>query len=634
MAMLTEAPVFDYRSVREWLELAESGKLVLPNFQRRFAWDPKRVAAYLMALLENKPTGLFLVLKADSPPQFKSRAIHGVNLPEGSTPQELLLDGQQRLTSLWGALTGRYVRVTPKTETPKRFFIRVADMIDGDMEVIEILYRAPNWKNAPSRQYRDHLVPVDIFWDDPDRSASEASAMQEWCKAAIGGEDDGTSRFHRLWDSLGTLKERLVWTPRLPYCSLVSSTTASTAIEIFVGVNENALTLKTIQVRIADIQAEYDVYLEDRCDRLLSECTEMRHYFPVRPAAARTAVAEWMLKVACLKVGQGGRAPKDSHYRDAAHEMFAGRNEGEKRERLDRLGTDLSSALRFVCEQGAVIEETLPAWPPVHVIAALQEDLRECDGDRRTKADQLLNAYLWRAFVTDRYRADANNRLLEDFRALRSCLAVLREGQDPLRDGLVKVPAFDEVLWPLPDAGRLCERVTWIKGRGHLGRAVVAATLAREPLDWVTGAKLDCDTVRGLHVAGKLLWEHIFPVKTFEPEVGNKVKHGLNGVIMTRGDRPAGQERNPDRFIRWIRGRIKAHDGLDVRRRVESHLVPYGSLVDNGGSAGSQPAPNYRYHSFLHDRATRIADEFARLTKLPRGLGAVRRWRVPREAPE
>ena len=90
-------------------------------------------------------------------------------------------------------------------------------------------------------------MPVDIFWDDPDRSATDASAMQEWCKAATGGEDDGTSRFHRLWDSLGTLKERLVWTPRLPYCSLVSSTTASTAIEIFVGVNENALTLKTIQ---------------------------------------------------------------------------------------------------------------------------------------------------------------------------------------------------------------------------------------------------------------------------------------------------------------------------------------------------------------------------------------------------
>ena len=245
-----------------------------------------------------------------------------------------------------------------------------------------------------------------------------------------------------------------------------------------------------------------------------------------------------MLKVACLKVGQDGRAPKDSHFRDAAHELFAGRNEGKKRERLDGLGADLSSALRFVCEQGAVIEETLPAWPPVHVIAALQEDLRECDGDRRTKADQLLKAYLWRAFVTDRYRADANNRLLEDFRALRSCLAVLREGQGLSSDGFVKIPAFDEVLWPLPDAGRLCEKVTWIKGKGHLGRAVVAATLAREPLDWVTGARLDRDSVRGLHVAGRLLWEHIFPVKAFEPEVGNKIKHGLNGVIMTKGDRP------------------------------------------------------------------------------------------------
>ena len=635
MAILTESPVFHHRSVREWLELAANGKVVLPNFQRRFAWDPKRVAAYLMALLESKPTGLFLVLKSDSPPQFRSRPIHGVTLPEGSTPQELLLDGQQRLTSLWGALTGCYVRVTPKKETPKRFFIRVADMIH-DLEVLEILSRAPGWKKAPERQYQDNLVPTDIFWDDPGRSTADASAMQKWCKAAVGGGDgDDTSRFHRLWDNLGTLKERLVWAPRLPYCSLVSNTTASTAIEIFVGVNENALTLKAIEVRIADVQAEYDVYLEDRAGRLLSTCTEMRHYFPAKPAAARTAVAEWMLKVACLKVGTDGRAPKDSHYRDAADEMFAGRDDAEKGERLDCLEADLSSALRFVCNQGAVIEETLPAWPPVHVIAALQEDLRDCDADTGAKVDQLLKAYLWRAFVTDRYRADANNRLLGDFRALRSCLAALRDGQglSSEESGVLSIPAFDEIRWPVPDAERLYERVTWIKGKGHLGRAVVAATLAREPLDWVTGETLDRESVRRLHSDGELTWEQIFPAKTFEPEVGNKIKKGLNGVIMVKGDRPAGHDRNPDRFVAWIRDRIKPRDSFEVNRRVESHLVPYGALGGNKASGGPQTAPSYRYHSFLHDRATRIAGEFARLTKLPWDLEAVGRRKAARGVP-
>ena len=636
MAILTESPVFHHRSVREWLELAASGQVVLPNFQRRFAWDPKRVAAYLMALLESKPTGLFLVLKSDSPPQFRSRPIHRVTLPKGSRPQELLLDGQQRLTSLWGALTGCYVQVTPRKETPKRFFIRVADMIH-DLEVLEILYRAPNWKKAPERQYRDNLVPTDIFWDDPGRSTADASAMQKWCEAAVGGGDgDDTSRFHRLWDSLGTLKERLVWAPRLPYCSLVSSTTASTAIEIFVGVNENALTLKTIEVRIADVQAEYDVYLEDRAGRLLSKCTEMKHYFPAQPAAARTAVAEWMLKVACLKVGTDGRAPKDSHFRDAAQEMFASRDDTDKGERLDCLEADLSSALRFVCDQGAVIEETLPAWPPVHVIAGLQEDLRDYDTARSAKANQLLNAYLWRAFVTDRYRADANNRLLEDFRALRLCLAALHDGQDlsSNESGVPSIPAFDEILWPLPNADRLCQRVTWIKGKGHLGRAVVAATLAREPLDWVTGVTLDRESVRRLHATGDLTWEQIFPAKTFESEVGSKIKRGLNGVVLVKGDRPAGQDRNPDKFVGWIRDRIKPHDGFEVRRRVESHLVSYAALEGNGTSRASRATPSFRYHSFLNDRAARIADEFARLAKLPRGLEAVGRRKAAPGVPE
>ena len=629
--MLTEAPVFHYRSVREWLDRAISGKLALPNFQRRFAWDPKRVAAYLMALLECKPTGLFLVLQSDSPPQFRSRPIHGVTLADVGTPKELLLDGQQRLTSLWGALTGHYVHATPKKETPKRFFLRVADIVQGDMEVLEILYRAPSWKRAPGRQYRDHIVPVDIFWDDPGRSTSDASAMHEWCKAALGGSDDyDTSQFHRLWDNIGTLKERLVWAPQLPFCSLGASTTASTAIEIFVGVNENALTLKTIEVRIADVQAEYDVYLEDRASRLLSRCAETRHYFPQSPAAARTAVAEWMLKVACLKVGADGRAPKDSHFRDAAQEMFAGRDDAEKSERLDRLEADLSSALRFVFDQGAPIEETLPAWPPVHVIASLQEDLRDCDADTRATADQLLQAYLWRAFVTERYRADANNRLLEDFRALRLCLGALREGRDLSGDRIetLSIPVFDEVVWPLPDARRLCQRVTWIKGKGHLGRAVVAATMAREPLDWVTGVTLDGHAVRRHHSAGELVWEQIFPAKTFEPEVGNKIKHGLNGVVLIKGERPMGQDRDPDSFVGWLRDRIRPRDNFEVRRRVESHLVPYRSLLADRAGGGAQATPSYRYHSFLNERAVRLEGAFARLTKTPRGLEAVGRQRM------
>ena len=125
MPFLNTPPIYDSRSVKDWLEMADRGEVLLPNFQRSFVWKPKQTADYLMALLENRPTGILLVLEATDPLQFKSRFLHGhdftrdVSTETGKQPRELVLDGQQRLTSLWGALRGT---------ADKRYFIRVIDL--------------------------------------------------------------------------------------------------------------------------------------------------------------------------------------------------------------------------------------------------------------------------------------------------------------------------------------------------------------------------------------------------------------------------------------------------------------------------------------------------------------------------
>ena len=53
MPVLNTPPIYDSRSVKDWLEMADRGEVLLPNFQRSFVWKPKQTADYLMALLEN-----------------------------------------------------------------------------------------------------------------------------------------------------------------------------------------------------------------------------------------------------------------------------------------------------------------------------------------------------------------------------------------------------------------------------------------------------------------------------------------------------------------------------------------------------------------------------------------------------
>jgi len=79
----------------------ERGQYFLPEFQRGFRWTPEQVKQYLQSLYREYPTGSFLVWKAKLPSKVK-----GVADGEKRRDTRLLLDGQQRLTSLYTLLRG------------------------------------------------------------------------------------------------------------------------------------------------------------------------------------------------------------------------------------------------------------------------------------------------------------------------------------------------------------------------------------------------------------------------------------------------------------------------------------------------------------------------------------------------
>ncbi len=195
----------------------------------------------------------------------------------------------------------------------------------------------------------------------------------------------------------------------------------------------------------------------------------------------------------------------------------------------------MDAALRFTAARGGATKRILPAWPPVHVIAALQEDLRQLDADMRRTAGRVLSAYLWRGFLTERYAKLANTRLHEDYTGLRAYIRAMAsarrrgDAEPPLDD----ISIFDEGEYPLPDTRELT-RAGWIGTASRLGRAIAAVAMQGSPLDWVTGKRLDPDRVRSLEDDRKLERRHVFPPAKFESDLGDKLRLGLNGVLLSR----------------------------------------------------------------------------------------------------
>lgn len=97
----------DKRRVTGLVEGAHEGKICLPNFQRDFVWTREEVADLVRSIVRGYFIGSLLLLRCDANnPPFAPVFLRGSNAPLNEpAPELLILDGQQRLSSLIYALT-------------------------------------------------------------------------------------------------------------------------------------------------------------------------------------------------------------------------------------------------------------------------------------------------------------------------------------------------------------------------------------------------------------------------------------------------------------------------------------------------------------------------------------------------
>lgn len=97
-------------SVRELVDKVQHKELALPEMQRRYVWPATRVRDLLDSLYRGYPSGTILVWETDEEIETRELAVKSSKTP--TTSQKLLLlDGQQRVTSLAAILGGEPVYV-------------------------------------------------------------------------------------------------------------------------------------------------------------------------------------------------------------------------------------------------------------------------------------------------------------------------------------------------------------------------------------------------------------------------------------------------------------------------------------------------------------------------------------------
>jgi hypothetical protein len=156
----------DKMLLTELLGAIHTGEIQLPDFQRGWIWDDEHIRDLIESVSLSYPIGTIMLLETGGETvRFKPRKMAGAPAPQGE-PEYLILDGQQRLTSLYRALYSEHVVETknPRKKPIQRWYyieMRAASQSNGDRS--EAILSIPEDRRIKS--FRGEVLEDYSSWD-------------------------------------------------------------------------------------------------------------------------------------------------------------------------------------------------------------------------------------------------------------------------------------------------------------------------------------------------------------------------------------------------------------------------------------------------------------------------------------
>ena len=93
-------------TVNQLIEKIDTGELGLPELQRPFIWKDTKVRDLLDSMMHGYPIGYLMLWEC---PVLEKKKTIGIDFHSFDSPKEVIIDGQQRLTSLYAVMKGKKV---------------------------------------------------------------------------------------------------------------------------------------------------------------------------------------------------------------------------------------------------------------------------------------------------------------------------------------------------------------------------------------------------------------------------------------------------------------------------------------------------------------------------------------------
>lgn len=556
-------------SVSQLVDLVERGELRLPEMQRQYVWRATRVRDLLDSLYRGYPSGSILVWETE-----QEQPVRGLSVTQSTNPftgHKLLLDGQQRLTSLSAILRGESVEVRGRRreidilfnlEHPERLseFTEVvndeysetveddvADEIADEMEEEEISLQE-RLKNATfvvaSRalaQQPNWISVTKVFNSDNDSQILKAAGVASF-------DDPRYEKYSSRLKKLKSIRDYQYVMHVLP-----RNLDYEEVAEIFVRVNSLGVKLRGSDLALAQITARWRNSLK-LLEEFQDECEE------------RWMTLDLGLLVRTMVVFATGQSRFDRVSTISVSKLQKGWEEAKE---------GLRFAINFLRTNADIEDESLLSSPMFFITIAYFSYIKK---QKLTKKDsRLLLYWLYVANARGRYSRGSSESLLD------ADLTNIRKGGGP-----------QQLLDTLQQQfGRLTIDISDFIGRGAgspLFSLVFLALKAKGAKDWKTGLGLSLTHQGKYHY---IQYHHIFPKALIKQKYERKEINEIANMAFVSGrfNREI-SDTKPEKYIPKI-----------VESRGEEALITHAIPLDND----LYSIENYRM--FLETRRKMLTDE-------------------------
>lgn len=253
-------------SLYEILNKIHQGKIQLPDFQRGWVWDDNRIKGILASVAKSFPIGAVMLLETGNESiRFKTKVVEGAPEANGVKPDLLILDGQQRLTSLYQAIiSNRVVRTRNSKgyEIKRWYYIDMRKALDSNTDLEEAIFSINENKIITENIGRDIVLDLSSRESEYENLMYPVWMVDEYSiwRRGFNKYWQHSSEKSEFWDQFEDLVISSFNHYMLPVIEMKKTNPKEAVCQVFEKVNTGGVSLSVFELLTASFASEdYDL---------------------------------------------------------------------------------------------------------------------------------------------------------------------------------------------------------------------------------------------------------------------------------------------------------------------------------------------------------------------------------------